>query len=369
MAPSEFTRHHNGRRDGRHCGRIRSGIRFAIYAAITAVIVAIITDALGCTCQATGERDTIRSMPPTTVHAAALANPEHTPSCTRTHSRQLELAEASGATLVHTGNTEFLLVISDSGGRGSAMELNVADGSVRRTLQLPLDRRASDDIEGLSAVGPLIYGITSGGWMRTWRLANPETTTADNGPRYQLIAPAYPLVHPRQQSQPRFVCHSPWDSNCGRNYEGLCLHPRPQPSDPCLGYALSKHDGVLYCLVAGDKDETSDSTRNPPRLTIDPSRAIRAGIGEILSGCHFDPSGETIWIGANLLGVNLVYQVTNWRDPTRTAIQAVASMGTSFEEAIAITRDGGIYRFSDTSGAISLAERYQCEKVGYGDHF
>ena len=40
-------------------------------------------------------------------------------------------------------------------------------------------------------------------------------------------------------------------TNCGRNYEGLCLAPAGA-GGACVGFAASKADGHLYCVTTAD---------------------------------------------------------------------------------------------------------------------
>lgn len=264
----------------------------------------------------------------------------------------IALREASGAAWVQEGDRSLLLVLSDSGGGGDAVEISPEDGTVTRTVRLPLDRAASDDIEGLSAVGDRIYGITSSGWISTW-----QRRLAAGGARYELVERAYPVADPEEQRHlpraERLVCRSPHDTNCARNYEGLCLRTtQSAAAGECAGFAVSKTDGALYCLVfAGTSG----------RLAVDAGRVIRVAPGETLSGCDFDSQGDAIWVGSNLLGANRVYRLTGWRNPEGAVLEVIGSLGGGSSEAIAVGPAGAVYRFSDTNSSTSLVDKYICE--------
>lgn len=260
----------------------------------------------------------------------------------------LPLAEASGATYVPHARAPYLVVAGDSGTRGQVLELDPDTGAVLHAGHLPLDRQASDDLEGLSLVGDTLYGITSAGWMRHWRRLPP----GDAGEaRYELVRPAYPVAP--GNGDPALVCDSPRATNCARNYEGLCLRNTPGagPGPGCAGFAASKTDGVLYCLVFA-----ADGT-----LAVDPRRAIAVARGETLTGCHFAPDEDLLWVGSNLFGGNRVSTVTGWGEPARARVEVVGMLGSGFGEAIAVGPGRLVYRFSDTASSRSLADKYICE--------
>src|SRR5690606_1451189 len=113
----------------------------------------------------------------------------------------------------------------------------------------------------------------------------------------------------------------------------------------------SKTDGALYCL--GFREDGS--------LAMDPSRTIAVARPEALTGCHFAPHEDLLWVGTNLLGGNRVYAVTGWDDPAQVRIHDMGVLGTGFGEAIAVGPGRAIYRFSDTATARSLVDKYICE--------
>jgi hypothetical protein len=245
-----------------------------------------------------------------------------------------------------------LLVVGDSGNDGAFLELDPATGAVTASGRLPLDDQASDDLEGLSAIGDTIYGITSSGWMRHWQ-RNAEG-------KYRLIEPAYPIAPPRPPSLgkklgklrgPPLVCRNPKHVNCASNYEGLCLRTDEVGEGECAGFAAAKETGLLLCLVWGDAG----------RLVADPRRVMRVASEQLLTGCHFAPEGDLLWAGNNAFGASAVIRVLDWRDPGRARIGQVNGVGIGFPEAIAVLPGGVIYRFSDTARTPSLVEQYVCE--------
>lgn len=282
------------------------------------------------------------SEPPPADEPAPAAAPRRAPvaiECARSarFAASIPLPEASGAVHVPASadSPAHLLVVADSGNRGAFLELDPDTGEVVGEGALPLDDEASDDLEGLALAGGTYFAITSSGWMRHWRRAAGG---------YELIATAYPVAEP--DGDPPLVCASGKDGNCARNYEGLCLR---EGEGACAGFALSKEDGALYCLV-----------RAGERLRIDPDRRIEVALDQVLSGCSFGPDG-TLWVGANLFGARAVYQITNWRDPAAARVDEIGVLGPGFPEVIAAGPDGALWRFSDTNSGPSLAERHDCQ--------
>lgn len=248
----------------------------------------------------------------------------------------IPLPEASGAVHVPALGEEpaHLLVISDSGNDGAYVELDPDSGEVLARGALPLDDGASDDLEGLALAGGVYHALTSSGWMRHYRR---------DGDGYRLEVESYPLAEPG--GDPPLVCSTGAKGNCARNYEGLCLGGG---DGACAGFALSKTDGALYCLV-----------RDGERLRIDPGKRLEVALGEVLSGCSFAPDGA-LWVGANLFGARAVYRITGHADPGSARVEEIGSLGPGFPEALATGPDGALWRFSDTNSGPSLAERYDC---------
>ncbi len=283
-------------------------------------------------------------------HPARDADPGAGVTC---HSRALAadslgLPEASGATWVAAGDGRpaYLLVVADSGNHGAFVEVDPATGEAIGHGYLPLDPGASDDLEGVSQRGDTFYAVTSSGWVRQFR------READG---YALTRAAYPLAPPPESGRQGMVCASSLDTNCGRNYEGLCLVPAPgdgpSADGECAGFALAKGDGVLYCVVVEDDG----------RLAVDGDRRISVAPPETLSGCAFSPDGGILWAGSNLFAGNAVYAIGGWRQPAHAEVSLVGHLGPGFAEAIAVAPGGVIYRFSDTGGAPSALDAHICE--------
>jgi hypothetical protein len=272
----------------------------------------------------------------TPAAAAAPAAPRKSPCERLPWADASPLPEASGADYVPASRVRpaHLLVVGDSGTSGSYEALDAESGAVLHAGLLPLDSGASDDLEGLSAVGDDVYAITSSGWMRRWR------RVAD-GWELELADPAYPL------GGDDLVCAGR-GTNCGKNFEGLCLRDdRPGPGE-CAGFAASKQDGHLYCLV-----------RTGGKLRLDGARVIPVAAREALTGCAFGDDGS-LWAGSNLFGGATVYRIAGWQRPAEAVVTRVADLGRGFPEAIAVGPGGLVYRFSDTGGAPSLQDRFRC---------
>lgn len=328
---------------------------------------------------------------PDSTGVAALAAPARTAPwrCTsKPFASPLPVAEASGAVyLAAAGRAPVVLVVGDSGNRGQYVELDAVTGEVVAAGHLPLGSGASDDLEGLTALGDTIYALTSAGSVRRWQ-RHPARVGEH---RYTLTDGPYPLA-PRSargvSESAALVCDSPRHSNCARNYEGLCLHPRATPGagvgtgagpgGSCVGFAVSKTDGALYCLALDARG----------RLAIRRDRDGRAldtlpvAMGETLTGCHFgaasaeatgggehgdaaggagaDPAAA-LWVGSNWFGVNRVFAITGWQRPATARIDTVGTLGSGFGEAIAVGPGPTIFRFSDHANARSLAAAYLCE--------
>jgi hypothetical protein len=256
--------------------------------------------------------------------APAAAGCERQPFAT-----SLPIAEASGAAWLD-GDT--LLVVGDSGTSGQAIEIRGDTGEVVWHGKMPLDRGATDDLEGLARVGETVYGITSSGYMRAWRRSRDG---------WRQVEQAYPIEPPGAGA---LVCSG---VNCGFNIEGLCLRD-PRPDDGCAGFVAAKRDGRLYCLIwRGD------------RLVADRGRSIEVTAGRLLSGCSFTDDGRLL-AATNLFGGNAIYEIRGHERPSEARAVLVARAGPGFGEAIAAAPGGRVYRFSDTARAPSGVEKFVC---------
>jgi hypothetical protein len=229
---------------------------------------------------------------------------------------------------------DHILAIGDSGTRGAFVLLHASTGDLLGSGQLPLDRGVTDDHEGLAQSGDFYYTITSSGFIRQYRRLSAD--------RFEQIGPAY-LLHRS------LGCAAAQASNCGHDFEGLCLEPDPGEPD-CHGYAASKMRGTLVCLrIAADG-----------RLDADPNHTIQVAPPGALSGCAIAPEGDLLYTGNNLFGANAVFRVHGWRDPRRARLEALGPAGAGFAEAVAVGPGGLLYRLSDTASPRSGAAKYSC---------
>lgn len=250
------------------------------------------------------------------------------------------VAEASAAAWYAGG----LVVTSDSGNDGQYAIVDPDTGATRELGHWPLGA-ASDDVEGLAA-GPdgKLYGLTSGGWMRAW-------TRDAGGKAFALVDGPYPVGDPAGE----LAC-APKRGNCKRDYEGLCLAAHPPAGAPCVGFALSRHDGALYCLA-----RAADSGRLAVRADIPPI-GVGGGMPKSMADCAFDDA-DHLFVAGNGLDLARVYRVVGWQDPARAQAAVIGSLAVGFPEALAVRGDA-FYRFSDTGGAPSASAKFRCAPAG-----
>jgi hypothetical protein len=225
-----------------------------------------------------------------------------------------------------------LVVISDSGNRGAYVIVDAESGETREQGAVPLGD-TSDDLEGLDARDGILYGLVSSGYVYEWKRA---------GAGFSLVRPPYAI------GGADFTC-APKGINCAKNYEGLCLVPRGSPHTDarCTGFAASKTDGHLWCVVdAGG------------RLAIDPSRSIAVTRRKELADCAFDDRGG-LWAGGNIYTFDAVYRVERWWEPEHAEVVGLGSVGVGNSEVIAVRGDT-MYRMSDTNSAPSMMAKFRC---------
>ena len=145
------------------------------------------------------------------------------------------------------------------------------------------------------------------------------------------------------------VCKNAMMTNCGLDFEGLCLAPAPDAAGSCVGFAASRATGALHC-IALDGDRLAMA---PGTIAISSPRA--------LSGCAVSDDVRWVWAGTNVFGGSLVYRVGNWRDPAKARVERIAVLGAGFPEVVASAPGGVIYRISDTGTSPSLMNKYHCE--------
>jgi hypothetical protein len=259
---------------------------------------------------------------------------EHEIDCTRqSFAASVDLAEASGAGMLSESR---LLVVGDSGTHGAYVILDAGTGETLSAGKLELDKKSSDDLEGLSIMDERVYAITSSGWMREW--------TQKEGV-FSLSQASYPLADKGSE----LLCKSAKRTNCAQNFEGLCLLPKAPPPEECAGFAASKATGRLICLQADEQG----------RLRLDPTRTIEVAPPRSLSGCDFDNQGR-LWYGNNFFAASAIGYIEGWQTPAKAVITRVGSVGLGFPEAIAVGKQGQVFRFSDTAGSPSLLSKYLC---------
>jgi hypothetical protein len=255
--------------------------------------------------------------------------------------------EASAAAWIAIDGKPFLLVVGDSGNHGAYGIIDPDTGATIETGKLPLSDQASDDLEGLSAIGDRFYGLTSSGWIRVWRR---------QGQGFELVEPPYPLgpvdlpdrkSHDRPPDGDGMVCGA-HAGNCGRDYEGLCLAPAAHGGG-CVGFAAAKADGHLYCL-----------TEESGKLAVHRDRAIAITRPGALADCTFGDDGA-VWAASNLFDISRVYRVTHWEDPAAAQVELIGPLPIGFPELIAVRGDV-VYRMSDMGVAPSLMARYRCRR-------
>jgi len=251
--------------------------------------------------------------------------------------------EASGAGWLTIDGKLELVVVGDSGNDGAFGIVDPDTGETLSTGKLPLGG-GGDDLEGIAVRDGKLYGVTSAGWMRVWKREGAGFTLVD-GP-YALG----PVDLPNKRKGKKLplgdgmICDLD-GSNCGRNYEGLCLPAHP--AGPCVGFIAAKADGHLYCLV----DEGG-------RLAVkhEPSIAIaRAGV---VADCTFGDD-DRLWVADNLLNFGQVYTVSGWQDPATAQVHEFDKLAIGFPEVIAVRGDL-VYRMSDLGGAPSMMAKFRC---------
>lgn len=249
----------------------------------------------------------------------------------------LPVPEASAATEVALrAGVRELLVVGDSGRGGAALAIEIPSGA-QRSLTLPLDAVASDDLEGMAWRSGKLYTLTSSGAVRRFTPDGAGGLTRDQD--------AYPL------GAVPYACADLNAVNCGKNYEGLCLRA-PASSNPCVGYAASKAEGKLYCLAFDGTGHLAITTSTPP---------LSLGLpADQLSDCAFGAAGgpaeNVLAVTTNIFGFSRTYRVDEATGGlTKLPIASLLNV-----EATAIDGDGTLYVFDDNNGATSSAAKATC---------
>lgn len=250
----------------------------------------------------------------------------------------IALSEASGAVWVESPLGEGWLVVADQGHEGEAVL--VAKGTLlTQSYDLPLDPGAGDDLEGLAlAPDGRLVGLTSAGYLRQWTLAAGGI---------QLDQLAQPITE-----ETDWLC-APQDSNCGANFEGLCLDPAPVGS-ACAGFAVSKEKGKLVCVVAAGAE-----------YMLDTSRKIKVTGDDQLSGCDYElEPPHRLVVAGNDESFGALWEILHHGD-TESALAVVLPVtGAPNQEAIAFGPDGALISFGDEqilTGEGSPVVGFSCE--------
>jgi hypothetical protein len=262
--------------------------------------------------------------------------------------------EASGAAWLDVDGKPALFVISDSGNQGKYSIVDADTGTTLEEGVLPLGEGAGDDLEGIAVRGGLFHVISSPGWVRSYK-------RIDKG--FELAVPPYALgpidiedrgggMGDKPPKGSGMVCAAK-HTNCGRNYEGLCLLPDSiavPAGARCIGFAASKADGHLYC-VQEDRG----------KLLVQYQNAIRIARPGVVADCAFSIDDGALYAGSNLFDAGSVYRVDGWQDPSTAKVATVGALGIGFPETLAV-RGEIIYRMSDTGVAPSMMRKLHCPK-------
>lgn len=257
------------------------------------------------------------------------------------------LPEASAAAEVEfrPGPRE-LLVVADSGRNGAAMAWSAGSGT--RALVLPLDDSASDNLEGMAwqsaPGGGHLDTLTSSGAVRRFVPDGKGGLRAD-GEAYRIGAS--PLS-----------CANLHGINCGKDWEGLCLRS-PGSRARCAGYAASRKETALYCVVRDGAGRLALDPLRPP-IQLDLDRLLRRREG-VLSDCAFGapggPAEDVLLVTTNVFGGAQTYVV----DEGTSRVAALDVVATASNEAVAVDHEGALYLFLDDNGETSVATRFVCE--------
>jgi hypothetical protein len=271
--------------------------------------------------------------------------------CTRddTFPSPWKLPEASAAAEVELRpGVREILVIGDSDRKGAAMAWSRAGGT--RPLVLPLDDKASDDLEGMAwqkdPSGAHLHTLTSSGAVRTFVPDGKGGLRAD-GEMYRI-------------GTPPISCADLHGVNCGKNWEGLCLRS-PAARARCAGYAASKTETALYCVL---RDDTGHLSVDPQRLPMVLALGRLTNREGVLSDCAFGapggPAEDVLLVTTNVFGGSQTYVV----DEATGRASPLDVTATLSNEAIAVDREGALYAFLDDNGETSGATRFVCHGWG-----
>jgi hypothetical protein len=251
----------------------------------------------------------------------------------------IDVAEASAAATLTIGGATRVIVLGDSGHHGSGALFNPINNTAK-SIVIPVDAVASDDLEGATMRGPDFYTLTSSGAVRRY-------SVSDTG-EFTQIGAAYGIA------PSPYTCPSLTEKNCAKNFEGLCL--RPSGPNHCNGYAASKTDNSLFCVLQGADGKLEIDVNVPPMHFADIAALS-------LSDCAFGEVGKDhqvrLFITTNKENVTggPTYMVD---DVTGTLIPLPGLPHTANNEAMAILPNSAFILFEDTSNTPSPSVRGVC---------
>jgi hypothetical protein len=270
--------------------------------------------------------------PPTPVPVAPVADAGRVSDCEALpFEPTTPVPEASGAAWLTIDGALRLVVAGDSGNHGAYGLIDPDTGKTLEQGQLPLNG-STDDIEGLASRGDRLFGVTSPGWILEWkRSGNGFALVTGPNPLGPVDLPPKGGMGDKPPKGNGMVCDGT-RTNCGRNYEGLCLTEHG-------GYVASKADGHLYPVVGDDK------------LVVERAGAIAVADPGQLADCAYDAG--TLYVGNNLFGLSTVSRVVDGK------VLPIASIGVGFPEVLAVRGDV-FYRMSDTGSTPSMMSKFRC---------
>jgi hypothetical protein len=155
---------------------------------------------------------------------------------------------------------------------------------------------------------------------------------------------------------PPLSCDDLHGINCGKNWEGLCLR-NPAAHARCAGYAASKQETALYCVVKDAGGRLAIDLGRPPMVLALDRLLRREGV---LSDCAFGavggPAEDVLLVTTNVFGGSQTYLV----DESTGRASPLGVVATASNEGIAVDREGALYAFLDDNGETSDAARFVC---------
>jgi hypothetical protein len=247
-----------------------------------------------------------------------------------------DVPEASTATEVELRpSVHELLVVADSGHKGAAMAWTLPNGPAR-SLRLPLDPTVTDDVEGIAWRGGHLFAILSTGMV--------ERFSPDGKGGLARDGDAYPI------GPEPYVTKDRYDTNGGKNFEGLCLRPESS-TERCAGYVASRAESWLGCVVFKGEKLALDPIK--PKLAI---AVPKSSLSDCAFGAANGPAKGTLLVTTNIFHGSTTYVVHEGTG----ALAALDVTGTPTNEAIAVDADGALYQFMDGNSPTSPSLRSTC---------